>query len=1431
MELSDERHVSQLELLVAEETPTPGTLQGPGFHALGQWSPGADRFPEPTPLPGPGGLGVLVPEGVPNPRIEVPTPKVAEQHVSAPQLDIPATPGTPEQIAQTERPGASATEGGGRNLLEEVHESQVNLVSPMQSTNAPIPPQGGSNVDPPPISSPEPVQDTNQNSGSGSAQNFGPGLNGLEQSRPNDQAGGDAVNDPVEVSDTGNNPQPGEQPGPNEGASSGLGANLRDILPNQQVSPLGSGAVPPPNNEQPERLNPGEVEVQNSGPAEVTAQSSDVHVPQDSLETQSGVSQNNEEPGASNPEAVGIQGSGSGENIQQPGTSGEGQVESQGTGSAENVAQQEADSGLRVGLDGIGFIPQPQDSPPISGAGTPIPDQVQAQRAGSTGNIEQPGGTTQPQDQTQGAGSVQDAAQPDTLNPGQSDAQGAGAPPEAQQPGTTTQGQSQQSGGSSQEQGTAQGVTATGNNGQPGAITQGQGGGSDPNPLANPGTPGGSTQGQVQGQDAGSIPSTEQPSILNPGQNEGQGAAPVQSTNPNQAQGGSAGATPSPETQPGSDPNGGQDISSPQNSEQPGVTNGEGSVIEGSGLDLPAPPEQVTAFGNGEPANSESIGDSQQRQQDGDPQSPGAALPAPKSVVDANGNTNEGPDLIQPAPSEDITALGNGEAGSSESIGNPQQQQAGDPESPGAAPPAPDAVINDGAVSPTSDSGQPDTPGLDVGLNGLAQGGPRTTQAPGVPDMGIGLNGLAQGGPQTTQAEVPGFGASPVVNDGGATPISDSVQPGLGAGLGAVLGAGQDRTGQGDPQTTQAGVAGLGVGLNGLSQAGPQSIAGIPDVSGAPNEIGQGGPEPTPISDSGATQPEDPINPGLPVNDQGVAVGGTTIVEGGPPVTISGNTVAVSSGVIQVGDDRVPIPQPDGSLQTPSPVAVGGLTFSPIPKVAEASETPPVIVAGQEVQNDDGVVQVGDQTLTPGDTPIDVDGTPVSLGPSALVVGTSILPLPDTGTPLPNPVVGSVGDTPVEAVDGGVLIGSQTLAPGAAATISGIPVALGNSDDLVIGDTTTTFSRAPAPVFDSPLNAFGNLDIEAVNSGVRVGTTTVAPGAAATIDNTPVSLGIDNNLIVGSTTIQLTPSPAAQPDSPTPIATIASQPIIGLPSNSGIRIGTSVLTPGVEATISGTPVIVGSSNDIVIGDSTLTFSPPDTAAANILTIGSETFTENSASQFILGSQTLAPGSSPLIFASTTYSLVPSASAIVVNGVTSPLGPPAPTTGPVVTLGDETITELSNGVAVAGQTLTDGGPAIMISGTPLSFDPTGGIVFGSSTVSMPAHVLSDGGAAATFSGVAVSMDDEGLVVGQSTTVAMDTQGAVITVGGTVLSAGPSGLVIWGPKTSSGIETSRVRPTTTIEVGAQATMEAAAGRVPGGWWAPVVVAVGAAGAVGM
>jgi cobalamin biosynthesis Mg chelatase CobN len=114
-----------------------------------------------------------------------------------------------------------------------------------------------------------------------------------------------------------------------------------------------------------------------------------------------------------------------------------------------------------------------------------------------------------------------------------------------------------------------------------------------------------------------------------------------------------------------------------------------------------------------------------------------------------------------------------------------------------------------------------------------------------------------------------------------------------------------------------------------------------------------------------------------------------------------------------------------------------------------------------------------------------------------------------------------------------------------------------------------------------------------------------------------------------------------------------------------------------------------------------------------VTIGGETITANSASQYVISGQTLRPGGPAITVDGTTVSLLPSATAIVVNGVTSTLsrvyGALVTTTAsPLLTLNNKIYTANRAGyyILAPGTTLIPGGPPVTISGTVVSLEPKG-----------------------------------------------------------------------------------------------------------------------------
>jgi hypothetical protein len=107
-----------------------------------------------------------------------------------------------------------------------------------------------------------------------------------------------------------------------------------------------------------------------------------------------------------------------------------------------------------------------------------------------------------------------------------------------------------------------------------------------------------------------------------------------------------------------------------------------------------------------------------------------------------------------------------------------------------------------------------------------------------------------------------------------------------------------------------------------------------------------------------------------------------------------------------------------------------------------------------------------------------------------------------------------------------------------------------------------------------------------------------------------------------------------------PVLTINGRPITANPQGNYI-IGTQTLIPGSQAIIvSGTPV-------------SLAVVPVATTPA--LTINGQTITPNPQGDFVIGSQTLTPGGAAITVSGTPISLAPIATAVVVGGTTTPLG--------------------------------------------------------------------------------------------------------------------------------------------------------------------------------
>ncbi|KAH6870138.1 hypothetical protein BKA58DRAFT_286488, partial [Alternaria rosae] len=259
--------------------------------------------------------------------------------------------------------------------------------------------------------------------------------------------------------------------------------------------------------------------------------------------------------------------------------------------------------------------------------------------------------------------------------------------------------------------------------------------------------------------------------------------------------------------------------------------------------------------------------------------------------------------------------------------------------------------------------------------------------------------------------------------------------------------------------------------------------------------------------------------------------------------------------------------------------------------------------------------------------------------------------------------VGSVGTKPVVVGPSSrVVVGSQTLqAGGPPVNIGGgTMVSLAPSATAIVVDGRTSMLPQVTPSRPPPVLTIGSTTLTpnaATQFFVGPGQT-LTPGGIATVDGTVVSLAPSASFVVIGGSTQILPGSGPAPNSPPQLV-----------------VGGSTIT--AQAT-------QGTSNNL---------NSPDNPRRN--------------PTFVVSGQTLAPGGPAITFSGTTISLAPSASFVVVNGITSALAIPTPQAGnsPTITIGNDIIGALSEPsgptFVIDGQTLVPGGPEITVSGTTLS----------------------------------------------------------------------------------------------------------------------------------
>ena len=176
-------------------------------------------------------------------------------------------------------------------------------------------------------------------------------------------------------------------------------------------------------------------------------------------------------------------------------------------------------------------------------------------------------------------------------------------------------------------------------------------------------------------------------------------------------------------------------------------------------------------------------------------------------------------------------------------------------------------------------------------------------------------------------------------------------------------------------------------------------------------------------------------------------------------------------------------------------------------------------------------------------------------------------------------------------------------------------------------------------------------------SALVAGTATLLPGGPViTISNTPISLALSANVIVvGGLTKSLTPAAAAPTPTPTPRI-----PAFTLDGSIYTLDPSSAFVIGTQTLTPGGRITV-SGTPIFLASSEpyvlvgTSTVPLPTAGAGLFTLAGSTYSLNAASDLVIGTQTLTPGGAAVTVSGTPVSLGVGASDVVIGTSTQGLG--------------------------------------------------------------------------------------------------------------------------------------------------------------------------------
>ena len=319
---------------------------------------------------------------------------------------------------------------------------------------------------------------------------------------------------------------------------------------------------------------------------------------------------------------------------------------------------------------------------------------------------------------------------------------------------------------------------------------------------------------------------------------------------------------------------------------------------------------------------------------------------------------------------------------------------------------------------------------------------------------------------------------------------------------------------------------------------------------------------------------------------------------------------------------------PGGPAITAGPAAVFGIPDRPQERPSpggDAPESPLPSPGGQE-------------TPAPGNEgpgSVDNEGAPSPDNEGGSQVDTPPLGQSQDQSPQPPPQPRPEDQSPAPGGDNPTMLSIPpvVLAPPVhtTVTVGGIPVVV-SSDQVILPSTTYFPSSGAAP-------------------------------ATITISNTPIIVN-PSQIIAGDSTIAIpSQGPKAAGGLPTAPATppvyIAGSQTFAINPASEVVIAGQTVRPGGPGIVVGSQTfsLAPSASAIVVGGQTypLTLpafpSPTGALATSKITVGGETYTANPAGEFVVGTQTITPGSPAVTISGTPISIAPHATQIVVGSST------------------------------------------------------------------------------------------------------------------------------------------------------------------------------------